>query len=123
MKHTIVHFEIPADDVERAKAFYGGLFAWDFSAMPGFPDYWGFLTGDPQADAGGGVMARQAPDQVGLVSYFGVESVDDAIAKVEALGGKVVLPKQAVPGMGWLAQFLDTEGNLLAVWQGDESAA
>ncbi|MGD2178582.1 MAG: VOC family protein [Anaerolineae bacterium] len=123
MKHTIVHFEIPADDVARAKAFYGGLFGWEFSAPPGFPDYWTFDTGDPEADAGGGLMAREAPEQVGLVSYFGVESVDDAVARVEELGGQVVMPKQAVPGMGWLAHFLDTEGNLFAVWQNDESAS
>jgi predicted enzyme related to lactoylglutathione lyase len=68
-------------------------------------------------------MAREGPEQVGLVSYFGVESVDDAVARVEELGGTVVVPKQAVPGMGWPAHFLDTEGNLFAVWQSDESAA
>ncbi|MGD9030847.1 MAG: hypothetical protein PVG25_13665, partial [Anaerolineae bacterium] len=88
-----------------------------------FPDCRTFLTGDQEAGAGGGLMARQAPEQVGLVSTFGVESVDDAIARVEELGGQVVMPKQAVPGMGWLAHFLDTEGNLFAVWQSDESAA
>jgi predicted enzyme related to lactoylglutathione lyase len=123
VKRTIVHFEIPAGDVARAKAFYGGLFGWKFSAAEGFPDYWMFLTGDPEDDAGGGLMARQAPEQVGLVSYFAVESVDDAVARVQELGGQVVMPKQAVPGMGWLAHFLDTEGNLIAVWQSDESAA
>lgn len=123
MKHTIVHFEIPADDVERAKAFYGGLFGWEFSAPPGFPDYWTFLTGDPEADAGGGLMARQSPEQVGLVSYFGVESVADTLAKVEKLGGKVAIPKSPVPGMGWFAQVFDPEGNLLAFFEGDESAA
>jgi predicted enzyme related to lactoylglutathione lyase len=123
VKHTIVHFEIPAGDVARAKAFYGGLFGWEFPPAEGFPDCWMFLTGDPETDAGGGLMARQAPEQVGLVSYFGVESVDDALARVEELGGQVVMPKQAVPEMGWLAHFLDTEGNLFAVWQSDESAA
>jgi predicted enzyme related to lactoylglutathione lyase len=67
-------------------------------------------------------MAREVPEQVGLVSYFSVESVDDTVARVEELGGQVLVPKQAVPGMGWLAQFLDTEGNPFAVWQSDESA-
>jgi predicted enzyme related to lactoylglutathione lyase len=123
VKHTIVHFEIPAADVERAKAFYGGLFGWEFSTPPGFPDYWTFLTGDPEADAGGGLMERETPEQEGLVSYFGVESVDDALARVEELGGQVVVPKQPAPGMGWFAHFLDPEGNLFAVWQSDESAA
>ena len=123
MKHTIVHFEIPADDVERAKAFYGGLFGWEFSTMPEFPGYWTFLTGDPQADAGGGLMARQSPEQVGLVNYFGVESVVDALAKVEKLGGKLAMPKTPVPGMGWFAEVFDPEGNLLAFFESDASAA
>jgi predicted enzyme related to lactoylglutathione lyase len=121
MRHTIVHFEIPADDVERAKEFYGELFGWEFSTPPGFSDYWMVQTGDPTTDAGGGLMAREAPEQVGLVTYFGVESVDETIAKVEELGGTVVVPKQGVPGMGWLAHFLDPEGNLFAVWQSGES--
>jgi predicted enzyme related to lactoylglutathione lyase len=123
VKHTIVHFEIPADDVERAKAFYGGLFGWEFSTPRGFPDYWTFLTGDPETDAGGGLMARQSPDQVGLITYFGVESIDDTTARVRELGGTVVVPKQEVPGMGWLATYLDPEGNLFAVWQSAESAS
>ncbi|MGD9029556.1 MAG: hypothetical protein PVG25_07055 [Anaerolineae bacterium] len=68
-------------------------------------------------------MAREAPEQVGLVNYFGVESFEDAVARVEELGGQVVMPKQVVPGMGWLAHFLDTERNLFAVWQIEASAA
>ncbi len=122
MKHTIVHFEIPADDVERAKAFYSGLFGWEFSAPPGFEHYWTFETGDPERDAGGGLMERQAPGQ-GIVQYFQVESVAEYVTKVEALGGKVLYPKSPVPGMGWFAQFLDPEGNCFAVWESDRSAA
>jgi predicted enzyme related to lactoylglutathione lyase len=122
MKHTIVHFEIPADDVERARAFYSELFGWKFSAMQGFEDYWTFDTGDPALDPGGGLMARQAEDQ-GIVHYIQVESVDEHVAKVEKLGGKVLYPRSPVPGMGWFAQFLDTEGNCFAVWESDRSAA
>jgi predicted enzyme related to lactoylglutathione lyase len=68
-------------------------------------------------------MACQAPEQVGLVSTFGVESVGDAVTRVGELAGQVVVPKQAVSGIGWLARFLDTEGNLFPVWRSDESAA
>jgi predicted enzyme related to lactoylglutathione lyase len=123
VKHTIVHFDIPAEDVERAKAFYSSLFGWEIAAPPEFPDYYMFLTGDPETDAGGGLMARESPEQVGLVNYIGVESVDDIVGQVVELGGQVTVPKQAVPGMGWMAHFLDTEGNAIAVWQSDESAA
>lgn len=122
MKHTIVHFEIPADDVERAQAFYGELFGWQFSVPPGFTDYWTFDTGDPETDASGGLMERESPEQIGLINYFGVASVDEAVAKAVELGGEVVMPKQAVPGMGWFAHVLDTEGNLIAVWESDEAA-
>jgi predicted enzyme related to lactoylglutathione lyase len=123
MKNRIVHFEIPADDVERAKRFYGELFGWEFSSPPGYDNYWTFTTGDPEQDAGGGLMARMSPEQVGLVSYFGVESVADALAQVERLGGKVIMPRSPVPGMGWFAQCLDPEGNVFALWEMDESAA
>jgi predicted enzyme related to lactoylglutathione lyase len=123
MKNRIVHFEIPADDVERAKRFYGELFGWEFSSPPGYDNYWTFTTGDPEQDAGGGLMARMSPEQVGLVSYFGAESVADALAQVERLGGKVIMPRSPVPGMGWFAQCLDPEGNVFALWEMDESAA
>lgn len=122
MKHTIAHFEIPADDVERAKAFYAELFGWEFSAPPGFEHYWTFETGDPAQDAGGGLMPRQAPGQ-GIVQYFQVDSVAEYVTRVEALGGQVLYPKSPVPGMGWFAQFLDPEGNCFAVWESDRSAA
>jgi predicted enzyme related to lactoylglutathione lyase len=123
MKSRIVHFEIPADDIDRAKRFYGELFGWEFSATPGFEDYWTFATGDPERNEGGGLMSRMSPDQVGLVSYFGVESVADSAAQVEKLGGKVIMARSPVPGMGWFAQCLDPEGNVFALWEPDESAA
>jgi hypothetical protein len=122
MKHRIVHFEIPADDVERAKKFYSELFGWEFSAPPSFEHYWTFETGDPEQDPGGGLMARQAEGQ-GIVHYIHVESVEEYVAKAEKLGAKVLYPRSPVPGMGWFAQFLDTEGNCLAIWESDRSAA
>jgi predicted enzyme related to lactoylglutathione lyase len=122
MKHTIVHFEIPADDIERAKKFYSELFGWQFSTPPGFDEYWTFDTGDPDQDAGGGLMARQAPGQ-GIVHYIQVESVDDYVTRAQALGGQMIFPKSPVPGMGWFAQFLDTEGNCFAIWESDKSAS
>jgi predicted enzyme related to lactoylglutathione lyase len=122
MKHTIVHFEIPADSIERAKNFYSELFGWQFSTPPGLDDYWIFDTGHPDHDPGGGILLRQADDQ-GIVHYIQVESVDDYVAKTQELDGQVVLPKAPVPGMGWFAQLLDTEGNCFAIWESDRSAA
>jgi predicted enzyme related to lactoylglutathione lyase len=121
MKHSIVHFEIPADDVERARAFYAQLFGWQFSNPPGYDNYWTVDVGEG-ASHGIAMMARQAPGH-GPTNYIGVESVADAVAKVEQLGGKVIMPKSPVPGMGWFAHCQDTEGNVFALWEVDTSAA
>lgn len=123
MKHTVVHLEIPAEDVERAKAFYTTLFGWQFSNPPGVEDYWVFETGESGKDLAGGMMQRQDPSQVGLVNYVNVGSVDEFVAKAQELGGQVIFPKMAVPGMGWFVHCTDTEGNVFALWEDDESAA
>jgi predicted enzyme related to lactoylglutathione lyase len=121
MKHQIVHFEIPADDVKRAQAFYKELFGWQFSNPPGYDDFWAADVGE---DAGHGIamMARQNPNH-GPTNYIDVESVGDSLTRVEQLGGQVLMPKSPVPGMGWFAHCQDTEGNVFALWQDDTSAA
>ena len=106
MKHTIVHFEIPADDVERAKEFYSELFGWELSAPPGFEHYWVFDTGDPEQDPGGGLMERQAEGQ-GIVHYIQVESVADYVTKAARIasheGATAYLRDQLVPKIRALA--------------------
>jgi predicted enzyme related to lactoylglutathione lyase len=122
MKHTIMHFEIPADDVERAKTFYKQLLGWQISPAEGFEDYWLIQTGEEGQDLGGGLMKRQAPGQ-GPVSYVQVESVTEYATRVQKLGGQVIVPKSPVPGMGWFAHCMDTESNIFALWEDDPSAA
>ena len=117
MPHPIVHFEVPADDVERAKAFYEQLLGWDIQPLEG--GYHLIGTGE---EPGGGMMQRQAPEQ-GITVYIGVESVDDYVKKAEGLGATVVVPKMPVPGMGYFAQLLDTEGNVFALWEASEQAS
>lgn len=116
---TIVHFEIPADDVQRAKKFYTDLFGWKIEKTPEM-DYWMVTTsGEKQVD--GGMMKRQEPGQP-ITNYIDVTSVDESAAKVQQLGGKVVVPKAAVPTFGWFAVCLDTENNVFALWQSDKNA-
>lgn len=122
MKHTVVHFEIPADDVERARAFYTQLLGWQISSAPGFEDYWFIQTGEEGQDLEGGLMKRQAPGQ-GPVNYVQVQSVEEYVAKVQQLGGKVIVPRRPVPGMGWFANCQDSEGNVFGLWEDDPSAA
>lgn len=122
MKHTIVHFEIPVDDVKRAKMFYTELLGWQISGMPGYEDYWNVQLGEEGQDLAGGMMKRQVPDQ-GPINYVQVESVEEYAARAQQLGGTVVVPKSPVPGMGWFACCLDTEGNTFGLWENDPSAA
>lgn len=118
----MVFFEIPADDVDRAKSFYSQLLGWQFQQPPGMGDYWTFATGCEDGVTGGGMMARQGPEHV-ITNYINVESIDDFMAKVQALGGSIMMPKQPVPQMGWMAWCKDTEGNVFAMWQEDPEAA
>lgn len=124
----VVHFEILATDPERAVQFYKDVFGWEISKWEGPEDYWLVTTG-PEGEMGinGGIMRRtQEVDGESPTAYVctvGVESLDEYVMKVEANGGSVVVPKMAVPGVGWLAYCKDTEGNQFGMMQPDESAA
>ncbi len=122
--HRVVHFEIAADDPERAAGFYSAVFGWQVSKYEGAESYWLVKTGEDDAPGiNGGLMARPDPSAPGVVNTVDVASVDDAVADVERNGGRLMVPKMAVPGMGWVAYCADTEGNAFGVFQGDPSAA
>jgi predicted enzyme related to lactoylglutathione lyase len=112
---TVVHFEIPSDNVERAKKFYTDLFGWKMEKMPGPMEYWMFATNDDRT-VGGGVMKRQMPQHT-ITNYIDVSSLDESVKKVEKLGGKVHKAKEEVPGMGWFAVCTDTENNMFGLWE------
>jgi predicted enzyme related to lactoylglutathione lyase len=119
---SIVWFEIPADDLSRAKKFYKGLLGWEINAFPGMKDYWHIDTGGPDATPDGGLMKRVCPEHQGITTYVHVESVDKSAAKVEKLGGKICKPKTAVPEMGYFAICVDTENNVFALWERNAKA-
>lgn len=116
---TVVHFEIPADDISRAKKFYSELFGWEVNEIPKM-EYW-LITTSGEKPVGGGMMKRQHPQQA-ITNYIDVTSVNDYAAKIEKLGGKVIVPKTAVPDMGYFAICLDTENNPFGLWQDDKNA-
>ena len=120
---TVVHLDIGADDPERARRFYEGLFDWKMEKPPGMTDYYLIETRDldGKPGVGGGLGKRGDPGQR-ITSYVGVSSIDEYAAKVEKLGGKVVMPRTAVPGWGYLATCLDTEDNMFGLWQEDRGA-
>src|SRR5262245_42318507 len=114
---SIVWFEIPADNVERARGFYSQLFGWKIEKFPGPMDYWHIDTGGPDASPDGGLMKRQNSGQQGITSYINVPSVDQFAARVQKLGGKICMPKAAVPQMGYFAICQDPENNMFALWE------
>lgn len=123
----VVHFEIHADDPERAVQFYKSVFGWDMQKWEGGPEYWLITTG-PESEPGinGGLMRRTEPIVgSGIIAYvctMGVPSVDEFVARITANGGAIIAPKMAIPGIGWLAYCRDTEGNQFGIMQSDMSA-
>jgi uncharacterized protein len=113
----IVHFEIPADDTERARSFWGSLFGIQFQTYDGPIEYHLFQNDD---QSGGGLYPRQAGEK-GLITYFAVDDIDAARQRIEELGGKAE-EKAPVPGMGWYVRAKDTEGNSFSLWQTDQGA-
>ena len=127
----VVHFEIQADDVERAKAFYAAVFDWtyqDYGQTTG-ATYWGVVTG-PEGEPGinGGLLPRPAaapaPEQGtnAFVCTVGVGDYDETERRILAAGGTVALPKMALTGMAWQGYYLDTEGNTFGIHQPDPEA-
>ncbi|MCY8938964.1 hypothetical protein FB545_4608 [Peribacillus frigoritolerans] len=127
----IVHFEIHVNDMERAKAFYGEVFGWsfqDWSDYAGMP-YFGAVTGNENEHGiDGALMQRQsAPPETGqalnaFACTIGVENYDLTEAKIIENGGKLAMPKFALPGMAWQGYYIDPEGNTFGIHQPDANA-
>jgi len=118
---SIVWFEIPADDPERAKSFYSNLFGWKINPFPGSGDYSHIDTGGADDTPDGALKRRQRPEEP-IVNYVSVNSVDKFADKIAKLGGKVCMAKTAVPQMGYFAVCQDTEGNSFGLWESDANA-
>lgn len=122
MSRRVVHFEIPYDDAERARAFYAAAFDWQLTPVPEL-DYTLVTTG-PSGDAGptepgyiDGGMARREPPLGAPTVVVDVDDIDASLAEIERLGGATVLTKTAVGDMGFSAYFKDPEGNVVGLWQ------
>ena len=119
----IVHFEIPADNLARAKKFYSTVFGWKMNEMPEM-DYVIVQTveldenGMPkeQGAINGGMLKREDPVKSPVVT-ISVKSIDEAAKTIEKNGGKIIRSKMPVGDMGFAAYFKDTEGNAIGLWQ------
>jgi predicted enzyme related to lactoylglutathione lyase len=123
----VVHFEIHADDPDRAAKFYQTVLGWQFQKWDGPADYWLVTTGPKDRPGIDGGLLRRQPGQGGnaVIAYVctvDVPSVDAYVDKATAAGGTVAMPKMPVPGVGWLAYCKDSEGNLFGMMQADSNA-
>ena len=122
----VVHFEIPVDEGERAKEFYASVFDWELNDndMGGGNIYTTATTvavddqmrpKEPGA-INGGIMQRSAGTPSPVIT-IGVDSIDDALKKIEAGGGSTITPRTPIPDMGAFAYFKDSEGNTMGLWE------
>jgi predicted enzyme related to lactoylglutathione lyase len=120
---SIVWFQIPADDVTRAKKFYSALFRWNIHPFPNSPpgEHEYIDTGGADASPDGGLIKRQHRDHT-ITNYVSVPSVAKVTAKIEKLGGIISEAKAAVPGIGYFAVCKDTENNIFAIWEANQKA-
>ncbi len=131
--NRIVHFEIHADDVERAAKFYRGIFNWEIGKWAGGNmDYWFVMTAPKDSKEhgiNGGLIKRPNPltDKLcganAFVCTIAVDDYEKYAEKILSAGGRVAMPKFAIPGMAWQGYFIDTEGNTFGLHQADVKAA
>ncbi len=114
-------FDIPADDPERAQKFYKEVFDWEFEKWDGPMDYWMAKTGDEQPGIDGG-LSKRMPGQMGMTNTITVPSVDEYAKKIVEKGGQIIVPKMAIPKIGWISNAMDTEGNIFGFIEMDEKA-
>ena len=122
MSGRVVHFEIPFDDGDRARAFYREAFGWQLQEWS--EGSYTLVTTGPSGETGpeepgfinGGMMRREGPGD-GPIIVIDVEDIDAALENIEKLGGQTLLGRQAVGEMGWAAYFKDVEGNSMGLWQ------
>jgi predicted enzyme related to lactoylglutathione lyase len=118
----IVHFELPAENPQRAIEFYTKTFDWKFQKWEGPMEYWLIMTGEGEPGIDGG-LAPKGDNLRTVTSTIAVPSVDEYVEKAVGNGGEIVVPKMAIPGVGYLAYLKDTEGNVFGIMEDDTSAA
>lgn len=121
MSNRVVHFEIPCDNPQKTMDFFTEVFGWTFQQF-GSEEYWSVMAGDTNLPGiNGGLLKKRDPNQP-VVNSIDVADIEKAIINIEKAGGKIVVPKMAIPTVGWLAYFKDPDGNIHGIYQNDPSA-
>jgi uncharacterized protein len=118
---NIVHFEIGVDDVERGANFYSQVFGWKIERDEE-SDYWNITTGEEEEPGISGGLVSRFDEWNSTVNTINVPSVDICARKITEAGGRVVAPKIAIPGSGYVQYCEDPEGNAFGIMEYDESA-
>ena len=118
----VIHFEIPADNPERAVRFYEKVFGWKIEKWAGPVDYWLVATGEDKEPGINGAITDKSDFVSVTTNTVAVVSYEDAVKKIVEAGGKVLAPKMAVPGVGYMTYCKDTEGNVFGIMQNDPNA-
>jgi uncharacterized protein len=122
MGQRVVHFEITADDPKRAAEFYKKAFGWEINDWGGPFTYILAGTGDnSQPGIDGAILDRQDSKQA-VINTIDFPNFEEGARAVEEAGGKVTMPKSAVPNVGWFAYCTDTEGNYFGILEADTEA-
>ena len=111
----VIHFEIQADDPDRATKFYADVFEWQIQKWDGPVDYWLATTGSGDVPGINGAIKRKVSPEQTVINTIDVPSVDEYIKKITDAGGSVVMPKTEIPGIGYHAYCKDTEGNIFGL--------
>ncbi len=117
----VVHFEIGVDNPKRAIKFYEKAFGWKVHKWDGPMDYWLIQAGDEDEPGIDGAFSAREPNSI-ITNTIGVDDVDKSIEKILSAGGEIIYEKQAIPGVGYLAYFKDTEGNIYGIMSDDPDA-
>jgi uncharacterized protein len=119
----VIHFEIPADNTERAANFYRKAFGWKIEKYPGGSmDYWLVSTGEDKEPGINGAIAEKDQTHPTTINTVSVQSYDEALKKINEAGGEALTPKMTVPAVGYMAYCKDTEGNIFGIMQMDPNA-
>ncbi len=118
----VIHFDIAADDTERAIKFYEGAFGWEVRPAGGLLDYWLVKTGADKEPGINGVLSPREAAWQRITCFVDVESLAETLTKVAAKGGRIVQPKTVIPGVGYIAACKDTEDNVIGIMERSQTA-
>ncbi len=120
----VVHFDIKADEPKSLKKFYEKVFNWKFDKWDdpsGQLEYYLVKTGEDEPGIDGGLAKRMDPEEQMDIT-IGVINIEEYVKKIEENGGKVTSPKMAIPGVGWILNFEDPQGNKYLLMEDDPNA-